>query len=183
MNTLRAYISTLFHLLHVNCQLHALLLLLLQPPSSSCWLLQLEWEGAKQSPCPGRTPHAAVEWDGENSSVRPEMLWTMGCLPTKVNTQTTHSCPSLKHTHTHWLAHEHLTSIPVIPYLSSGFSFVKISDFWKKKIYPFCFGRSRSSCFWFSLLTFLRAYSAHTFLLQAWRVAYNPLRTSVPASV
>lgn len=99
-DTLRAYISTLFHLLHVNCQLHALLLLLLQPPSSSCWLLQLEWEGAKLSPCPGRTPHAAVEWDGENSSVRPEMLWTMGCLPTKVNTQTTHSCPSLKHAYT-----------------------------------------------------------------------------------
>ncbi|KAF3841054.1 hypothetical protein F7725_006916 [Dissostichus mawsoni] len=31
-----------------------------------------QWEGAKLSPCPGRTPHAAVAWDGKNSSVRPE---------------------------------------------------------------------------------------------------------------
>lgn len=53
------------------------------------------------------------------------MLWTMGCLPTKVNTQTTHSCPSLKHAYTLTSTHvqyRNTTPMPVIPYLSLGFS-------------------------------------------------------------
>lgn len=31
----------------------------------------------------------------------------MGCPPAKVNTQTTHSCPSLKHAYTHMHSHKH----------------------------------------------------------------------------
>ncbi|CAL1573222.1 unnamed protein product [Knipowitschia caucasica] len=42
--------------------------------------VSLEWEGAKLSPC----PDAPVECDGTNSSVRPELLWTLGCPVAKV---------------------------------------------------------------------------------------------------
>ena len=57
------------------------------------------------------------------------MLWTMGCPPAKVNTQTTHSCPSPKHAYT--LSNIHTLLIHLCPYFLfltclQGFFFVRI---------------------------------------------------------
>lgn len=99
----------------------------------------------------------------------------MGCPPTKVNTQTTHSCPSPKQANT--LTNTH-TDTPVsilpIPYLSSGifpcqsFRFFGSGSpipFFKWEITFFLF-----LIFLFTSLHFpLQAYSAHTFLLPTYR--------------
>lgn len=87
----------------------------------------------------------------------------MGCLPTKVNTQTTHSCPSLKHAHTltstRTLNVHTCYSLPVFGiFICQDFRFLENKHFYLLSFFFVWFGRSRSSCFWFPLLTFLRAY-------------------------
>lgn len=85
---------------------------------------------------------------GKTAALGLKMLWTMGCPPSKVNTQTTHSCPSPKHAYT--LTDTHLyTHIHLCPYflfltcLQEFFFFfnVRSSDFWKWIPCPFLNGR------------------------------------------
>lgn len=111
---------------------------------------------------------------GKTAALGLKLLWTMGCPPTKVNTQTTHSCPSPKHAYT--FTNTHTVQIQLCPYFLfltclQGFWFVRIFGN-VSPIYFFFNGRLN----FVLLLIFLsptcppalQAYSAHTFLLPTW---------------
>lgn len=107
---------------------------------------------------------------GKTAALGLKLLWTMGCPPTKVNTQTTHSCPFLKqHTYTHTA----MSILLLFPSCLQGcVSFFRISDFWT---YISCWRLMGDYVFFFflififlatSLFSLKRTHaSAHTFLL------------------
>lgn len=70
---------------------------------------------------------------GKTAALGLKLLWTMGCPPTKVNTQTTHPCPSPK---TPVQTHNTQPSIQIhLRHLFGtclrGVLLVRISDYWK----------------------------------------------------
>lgn len=92
---------------------------------------------------------------GKSAALGLKLLWTMGCPPTKVNTQDHTLLPLPENTRTHSQTHSYThtdTDIHTsysVPRLQ-GVLFVRISDFWKWISRPFLNGRLSFSCFWFS---------------------------------
>lgn len=118
---------------------------------------------------------------GKTAALGLKMLWTMGCPPTKVNTQTTHSCPSPKtsqHTHKHAYRYTLCPMLPV-PHLSSGIFFPRQSfrffSKWIPQTFFFSFKKEKWEITFFLLLIFpiiflhphLPPFSKHTLLIHS----------------
>lgn len=109
---------------------------------------------------------------GKTAALGLKLLWTMGCPPTKVNTQTTHSCPSLKHADT-LTTRIQLKLTKFSPYPPSGIFIFQDYTFTEINISSFLPGIN----FFFSLSFVLllpfcipQIHPTHTFLLTMWQI-------------
>lgn len=129
-----------FHIIPPSpCELLVACLVVAAAPATFFLLLIIAARvgGSQTEPLPWTygTRSCSVEW-GKKAALGLKLLWTMGGLPTKVNTQTTHSCPSPKHaytltsTHTQYRCSCVHTSYSSLAFRDSDLSGVWIFFFW-----------------------------------------------------